>query len=238
MEKNRLIVIPARIGSTRLERKPLCSIAGKSLIRWVVEGCLRANVEVILATDSIEVAQEVKDTGIEVILTPSDLPSGTDRVAKVVSSREIPYIINYQGDEPFVYKQDVERIFKELEKGESVVTLAFHDPECYEKASDVKVVLDKKGYALYFSRSPIPAGKLQYPYPLKHVGIYGFKRDTLLEFVRLKKGKLEEVEKLEQLRLLEAGFKIKVLITENYYHGVDTPDDIYLVEKKLAELNK
>ncbi|EDP74455.1 3-deoxy-manno-octulosonate cytidylyltransferase, partial [Hydrogenivirga sp. 128-5-R1-1] len=217
----RAIVIPARLGSTRLPRKPLVNLRGKPLIRWVVEGCLETGEEVILATDSEEVGEAVSDLKLEVVLTPPELPSGSDRVAHVVRDRDLELVINYQGDEPFVYGEDVSRVFEELEGGERVVTLGKRDEECYERSSDVKVVLDRDGYALYFSRSPIPFFRehAEGVYPIKHVGIYGFRREALLDFVSGERGVLEEIEGLEQLRLLEKGVKIKVLMTENYYHG-------------------
>ena len=229
----RVIVIPARLGSTRLKEKPLKKILEKPLIRWVVEGLVRTGEKVILATDSERVKEVVEDL-CEVYLTPSDLPSGSDRVLYVVKNLKADLIINYQGDEPFVYEEDVKRIFQELEKGEEVVTLARKDEKAYKRPEDVKVVLDREGYALYFSRSPIPYfRKKDNLYPLKHVGIYGFRRDTLIKFGNMPKSRLEEIEGLEQLRLLENGIKIRVLITENYYHGVDTEEDVKIVEEKL-----
>ena len=234
------IVIPSRLSSTRLPEKPLLSIKGKPLIRWVVEGCLRTGERVILATDSERIAEVVSDLEVEVIITPPELPSGSDRVAYAVRDLDLDLVINYQGDEPFVYRQDIKRIFEELEKGEEVVTLGMFDRECYERPSDVKVVLDRKGYALYFSRSPIPfyRNKDADIKPVKHVGIYGFRKETLMRFVSMEKGKLEEVEGLEQLRLLENRIRIKVLLTENYYHGVDTREDVGIVEGKLSGENK
>jgi len=229
------IIVPARLFSTRLEKKPLRRILGKPLIRWVLESCVKTGERVILATDSEEIAKVVADLDVEIFLTPSDIPSGTDRVAYVVERTEVDLIINYQGDEPFVYPKDVERIFKALEEGEEVVTLAVKDKSAYERNSDVKVVLDRNGYALYFSRSPIPhfRERTESPYPLKHVGIYGFRRETLTRFVSMKRSILEVIEGLEQLRLLENGYRIKVLLTENFYHGVDTEEDLKLVESAL-----
>ncbi len=231
----RAIVIPSRLGSTRLPQKPLLKIMGKPLIRWVVEGCLRTGEKVILATDSERIADCVADLNVDIVMTPPELPSGSDRVAHAVMNKEIEFVLNYQGDEPFVYPEDVERIFREMEEGAEVVTLAVQDESSYERSSDVKVVLSKEGFALYFSRSPIPFFRKEAKdlYPLKHVGIYGFRKSTLLNFVNLPRGTLEEIEGLEQLRLMEAGIPIKVLITDKYYHGVDTAEDLGLVEKRL-----
>ena len=232
----RVIVVPARLSSTRLPHKLIRRIAGKPLIRWVIEGLLKTAEEVILATDSDRIAKEVSDLGVKVHITPSDIPSGTDRVAEALKDTDGDLIINYQGDEPFVYSEDIERIFQALEKDE-VVTLGVSDESSLKRAEDVKVVLDREGYALYFSRAPVPFSRnaLKGKYPLKHVGIYGFRRSALEEFVSMKRGELEKIEGLEQLRLLESGKRIRVLITENYYHGVDTEEDLKLVEKILKE---
>ncbi|NPA41549.1 MAG: 3-deoxy-manno-octulosonate cytidylyltransferase [Aquificae bacterium] len=232
----RAIVIPARLSSTRLPQKPLVEIKGKPLIRWVVEGCLRTGERVILATDSESIAKCVEDLEVEVVMTPSELPSGSDRVAYAVRDRDIDLVLNYQGDEPFVYREDVKRLFYELERESPVVTLAVRDQEAYRRSSDVKVVLNEEGFALYFSRAPIPyfREKVNTFYPLKHVGIYGFRKETLEEFVNSPRSTLEVAEGLEQLRLLERGIPIKVLLTENFYHGVDTPEDLSIVESKLS----
>jgi len=232
----RLIVVPARLASTRLPQKLIRRIAGKALIRWVIEGLLKTGEEVLLATDSERIVKEVSDLGVRIRITPSDIPSGTDRVALALRDSDADLVINYQGDEPFVYGEDIERIFKQLEEDE-VVTLAVRDRESLNRPEDVKVVLDSRGYALYFSRAPIPFPRngQRDPYPLKHVGIYGFRRSALEEFVSMKKGHLERIEGLEQLRILESGRKIRVLLTENYYHGVDTEEDLKLVDKILKE---
>ncbi|ADC89445.1 3-deoxy-D-manno-octulosonatecytidylyltransferase [Thermocrinis albus DSM 14484] len=232
---NRAIVIPARIGSTRLPKKPLVPILDKPLIRWVVEGCLATGEMVFLATDSEEVARCVEDLPVEIVFTPSSLPSGSDRVAWVVKNTHLDLVINYQGDEPFVYKEDVQRLFSALERWE-VATLAVTDPQAHHDPSAVKVVVSQEGEALYFSRSPIPhRWDPSSFYPLKHVGVYAYRRDTLLKFTSWKQTTLEKLESLEQLRLLEKGVKIGVLITQNYYHGVDTWDDVKLVEEKLKD---
>ncbi|ADO46208.1 MAG: 3-deoxy-manno-octulosonate cytidylyltransferase [Hydrogenobacter thermophilus] len=229
------IVIPARLDSTRLKEKPLFLLAGKPLIRWVVEGCLKTGEEVFLATDSEKIANVVKDLPVKIVYTPSDLPSGSDRVAYAIRDLDVDYVINYQGDEPFVYQEDIKRLFDAL-KEFSVATLARKDQEFYKDPASVKVVLAEDGTALYFSRSPIPYMKQASDlYPLKHVGIYAFRKETLLEFTSLKQGKLEKLESLEQLRLLEAGVKIKVLLTENYYHGVDTEEDAKVVSDVLLK---
>ncbi len=231
----RAIVIPARLESTRLPRKLTIPIKGKPLIRRVAEGCLATGERVIVATDSEEIARLLRGLPVEVILTPSDIRSGTDRVAYVVKDMDLEFVINYQGDEPFVYKEDIERIFAELEYND-VVTVAVRDSNLIDDPNTVKVVIDSSNRALYFSRSPIPffRNKLENSfYPLKHVGIYGFRKDVLLEFVSMQEGHLEKLEGLEQLRLLERGFSIKVILTDNFYHGIDTHKDIRVIESLL-----
>ncbi|MDW8033064.1 MAG: 3-deoxy-manno-octulosonate cytidylyltransferase [Aquificaceae bacterium] len=230
----RVIVVPSRLNSTRLKEKPLLKLLGKPLIRWVVEGCLRTEERVVLATDSARVHEVVKDLPVEVRYTPPELPSGSDRVAYVVSNEDVELVINYQGDEPFVYGEDIEKLFLAL-KDYPVATLAVRDEHSYTDPNSVKVVLKRDGTALYFSRAPIPYRKESSElYPLKHVGIYAFRKEVLLEFTGMGRGELERLEALEQLRLLEAGYPIKVIITQNYYHGVDTQEDVELVEKELS----
>ncbi len=232
----RVIVVPARLRSSRLPNKLIRRIKGKALIRHVLEGLLGTREDVILATDSERIIKEVADLPVRAVLTPSDIPSGTDRVAYALQNTNADVVINYQGDEPFVYPEDIGRIFSALEKDE-VVTLATPDPDSYHRSEDVKVVLDREGYALYFSRATVPynRGDLADGYPLKHIGIYGFRRESLEEFVSMRRGILEQIEGLEQLRLLENGKRIKVLITQNYYHGVDTEEDLKIVESILAD---
>ena len=232
----RVIVVPARLRSSRLPNKLIRRIRGKALIRHVLEGLLGTGEDVILATDSERIVREVADLPIRTILTPSDIPSGTDRVAYALRDADADAVINYQGDEPFVYPEDIRRLFSALERDE-VVTLASPDPNSYHRSEDVKVVLDREDYALYFSRASVPYNRaaLTDRYPLKHIGIYGFRRESLEEFVSMKRGILEQIEGLEQLRLLENGRRIKVLITENYYHGVDTEEDLRIVEGILAD---
>jgi len=232
-----LVIVPARLGSTRLKNKPLVEIKGKPLIRWVIENLTRTGFPVILATDSVEI-KKVVDNLCEVHITPSDLPSGSDRVAYVVERlKDKPkYVINYQGDELFAYKEDLENLIKVLREGAPVATLAtpMEDLSDFENPNNVKVVTNREGYALYFSRSPIPFARDCFKFkPMKHIGIYAFVTETLLKFSKLPPTPLEETEKLEQLRLLENGIPIKVVKTSNFYHGVDTEEDIRKVETYL-----
>jgi len=238
-----LVVIPARIGSKRLPKKPLAKILGKPLISLTVKAVKRFTSKVLVATDSQEVAKVAKEAGADVRLTPSELPSGTDRVYHAV--KELPYrfIINVQGDEPFVEKEHLEKIYLSLKKGDRFATLAtpFKESSEVENPARVKVVIDKEGYALYFSRSPIPYFRDESPKPekyLKHLGIYGYTKEALKDFVSWPVGELEEIEKLEQLRILENGEKIKVCIVEKELFGIDTEEDLKRAEKILREVKR
>jgi len=231
MEK--LIVIPARYESTRLPGKPLLEIAGKPLIRLVYEraGESRLKDRIIVATDDNRIAEAVSSFGAEAVMTSPSCKSGTDRVFEAIKEREADIIINLQGDEPFIRPDMADLLFSVMEKEDlDMATLCcpiandneYHDP------NTVKVVLDRHGFALYFSRSPIPYLRNGSNRPLlyKHIGIYAFKRDFLVRFVAMPKSRLEEMESLEQLRVLENGFRIKVLTTHYDGFGIDTLADL------------
>lgn len=231
MEK--LIVIPARYESTRLPGKPLLEIAGKPLIRLVYEraGESRLKDRIIVATDDERIAEAVSSFGAEAVMTSPSCKSGTDRVFEAIKEKEADIIINLQGDEPFIRPDMADLLFSVMEKEDlDMATLCcpiasdseYHDP------NTVKVVLDRHGFALYFSRSPIPYLRNSSNRPLlyKHIGIYAFKRDFLVRFVAMPKSRLEELESLEQLRVLENGFRIKVLTTHYDGFGIDTLADL------------
>ncbi|WP_457680365.1 3-deoxy-manno-octulosonate cytidylyltransferase [Thermovibrio sp.] len=236
-----LIVIPARIGSTRLPRKPLITLNGVPLIVRTVRAVKAFSRNILVATDSLEVVEVLKEEGVKSALTPSELPSGTDRVYE--ASKELPFkfVINVQGDEPFVKKEHVEPVYRALKAGEEFATVAtpFKALEEVENPNRVKVVLDKSSYAIYFSRSPIPYFRSEKPKPssfLKHIGIYGFTKESLKTFVSWPKGKLEEIEKLEQLRIIENGRKIFVSVVSKEPLGIDTEEDLKRAEKILREV--
>ncbi len=229
----KLIVIPARYESTRLPGKPLLEIAGKPLIRLVYERASESRLKdgILIATDDERIVRAASSFGAEAVMTSSACKSGTDRVFEAVRGREADIIINLQGDEPFVRPDMIDLLFSVIEnEGLEMATLCSpieNDGE-YNDPDTVKVVLDKKGFALYFSRAPIPhlrsgnSRSLLY----KHIGIYGFGRGLLERFVSMPKSKLEEAESLEQLRVLENGFKIKVLTTQYDGFGIDTMADL------------
>jgi 3-deoxy-manno-octulosonate cytidylyltransferase (CMP-KDO synthetase) len=238
-------IIPARWGSTRFPGKPLYLIAGKPLLRHVWERCRRAELDsVIIATDDLRIANAAFDWGAEVALTASRHQSGTDRVAEVAKKgKEFAYIINIQGDEPLVDPCLIDKLIDKLRSDRKIeIVTAAHAFENAAEASSphqVKVVVDLMGRALYFSRTAIPyphnVSQIKY---LRHQGIYGFRRETLLQFVKWKPTLLERAESLEQLRALENGVSVHVLVTKDGSPGVDTPEDAIALERKLARAKR
>lgn len=240
-------VIPARYASTRFPGKPLALIDGKPLIQHVVEQCLKAKflAKVVVATDDTqiwEVAQEFCD----VEMTAPEHPSGTDRIAEVAARLQGDAFVNIQGDEPLIEPAVIDAVANALsESSMSTAATAVRTVEDYESPNVVKVVVNRHGQALYFSRRTIPYVRdaasrsaeeqlAVFPF-LKHLGIYGYRRETLLQLVKFPVSALETAEKLEQLRALENGIAIKV-VTVNYESiGVDVPSDVRRVEAILKD---
>lgn len=229
-----LIVVPARIKSTRLKHKPLIEICQKPLIRWVVENLKKTGFDILLTSDSEEVYSVVKDLDIDFVKTKEDLPSGSDRVYEASKNFNVDFIINHQGDEIFSYKEDIENLVKSL-KTASVSSLYTKLEK--DSPANVKLVLDKNSNALFFSRALIPYKRNDIPsiYPLKHIGIYAFRKNMLETFVKLPQSALEQIEGLEQLRLLENSIPIKMVYTKNFYHGIDVEEDINIVKEMLCK---
>ncbi len=239
-------IIPARWNSTRFPGKPLYLVAGKPLLRHVLERCRRSkNLDsLIIATDDMRIARAAFDWGAEVSLTSGRHRSGTDRVAEVArKAKEFGYVINIQGDEPLVDPRLIDKLVEALRSNRKIemVTAAhpFDNPAEASSPHQVKVALDLSGRALYFSRAAIPFPRnlsgIKY---LRHQGIYGFRRDTLLQFVKWKPTPLERSESLEQLRALENGVSVHVLVIAKGSPGVDTPEDANALEQKLARAER
>jgi 3-deoxy-manno-octulosonate cytidylyltransferase (CMP-KDO synthetase) len=239
-------IIPARWNSTRFHGKPLHLIAGKPLLKHVWERCLRAKSLdlVVIATDDVRIASAGFEWGAEVALTSPRHRTGTDRAAEVArKTKQFAYVINVQGDEPLIDPRLIDKVVEKLQSDRKVriVTAAhpFKDPADAFSSHQVKVVLDLCGNALYFSRAAIPAprddGRSLF---LRHQGVYGFRRETLLQFVRWKPSPLERAESLEQLRALENGVKVHVLVTATGSPGIDTPEDATALEQKLARADR
>lgn len=237
-------VIPARYESSRLPKKPLKDICGYPMIEWVYKRALKSNLDkVIVATDSKEVYEAVKKFGGDVILTREDHLNGTSRIAEVCEKiTDFDVIINIQGDEPLIEKDMINSLIDsfKVEKDLKMSTLKhkLHIWEDIENPNFVKVVTDKNDYAIYFSRSviPYPRNKNIGNY-FKHVGIYGYKRDFVLDYFKMESTPLENSESLEQLRVLENGYKIKVLETNFEVIGVDTQEELEKVRLHIKNNN-
>lgn len=235
--KKGIVVIPARYHSTRFPGKPLALLKGKPLVQHVWERATRArNIEkIIVATDHEEIFRRIKEFGGECVLTSPHLKSGTDRVAEVVKEMDFEIILNVQGDEPMIEPVLVDRIVETLNnKGVPMVSVyeIWEDEKAFFNPNIVKVVLDKDSFAIYFSRSPIPYSKNSGKF-FRHVGIYGYKKDTLLQLISFPQSSLEIREGLEQLRALENGIKIKMIESNGVTLGIDTLDDLKEVERIL-----
>jgi len=238
-------MIPARYASTRFPGKPLVLIAGKPLIQRVVERCRMAQslADVIVATDN-ERIRTVAEKFCRVEMTRADHPSGSDRIAEVALRCACDAVVNIQGDEPLIEPTVIDAVARELDKTEmSTAATRLTRPEEYDNPNVVKVVVNAAGLALYFSRRTIPFLReatsssvreqlAAFPF-LKHLGIYGYRRETLLRLVKLPVSALEGAEKLEQLRALENGIPIAVVQTKYDSVGVDVPGDLARVEQLL-----
>jgi 3-deoxy-manno-octulosonate cytidylyltransferase (CMP-KDO synthetase) len=228
------------MGSTRLTRKPLSLIQGKPMIEWVYTRALQCTVfdEVAVATDDQEIVAVIEALGGKAHLTPKELPTGSDRVA-YVAKKYYPtadVILNLQGDEPFIQATMLEALVAPYLAGENpdMTTLAFPlDRETnYPNPDKVKVITDQKGYALYFSRSPIPYFRQSVTHvPVyHHMGLYAFRYDFLMHYTTLPQTPLEQAEMLEQLRAMEHGYKIKVCLTTGQTLEINTPEELALAQ--------
>lgn len=236
-------IIPARFGSTRFPGKPLALLKGKPIIQHVYEQVTPASLieAVFVATDDRRVFDAVTDFGGRAVMTSTEHTCGTERIAEVAKDIECDIIVNVQADEPFIKPEmvdDVVRVLSDDLKAE-VSTLVKKTADIKEILSPdvVKVVFDDEGFAMYFSRSPIPYHRDSYEAELffyKHIGIYGYRKDVLLRFAEIPEGELEMVERLEQLRALAYGIKIKVKETPYDTFGIDTPEDLKRAEAWLS----
>jgi 3-deoxy-manno-octulosonate cytidylyltransferase (CMP-KDO synthetase) len=240
-------IIPARYGSTRFPGKPLALIAGKPLIRHVVERCQQAKSlsEVIVATDDTRIWEVAQDF-CRAEMTAPGYPSGSDRIAEVLTRCTCDAVVNIQGDEPLIDPAVIDAVAEALAHAEmSTAATPISSPDDYSSPNVVKVIVSADGRALYFSRRTIPylreaAGSsaseqlAAFPF-LKHLGIYGYRRETLLRLVNFPVSPLERAEKLEQLRALENGIPIAVVQVDYDSVGVDVPADVVRVERMLKD---
>ncbi|EIM77157.1 3-deoxy-manno-octulosonate cytidylyltransferase [Nitritalea halalkaliphila LW7] len=236
------IVIPARLQSSRLPEKVLADLGGKPLIQRVYDACLRATEvdEVWIACDHERVEAVCRTFTSHVIRTSEQHESGTDRIAEAARGLQADYIINVQGDEPFIDAATIDAVAVALREGQENMVSVYalgEDPTGLEDPNTVKVVTDNAGYALYFSRAPIPFprdGKAaEGPLFQKHIGLYGYASAFLQTFAGLPAAHLEQTEKLEQLRALAHGYKIKMLEVSHPEKGIDTLEDLEQARKKF-----
>jgi 3-deoxy-manno-octulosonate cytidylyltransferase (CMP-KDO synthetase) len=250
-------IIPARYGSTRFEGKPLVDILGKPMIQRVYEGVCESKLieEVIVATDDDRIMEAVQRFGGKGVMTSPDHPTGTDRIAEVAEKMKAEIIVNAQGDEPLIKGQIIDKAIRPLLTDKTIpmstLTTKLEDGKDWLNPNVAKVVVDQKGYALYFSRSPIPfirdlnierllsnpSGRKRIVLKgvFKHIGVYVFRRKFLLNFSKMSPTPLERLEKLEQLRALENGYRIKVIPVDYEPLHVETPEDLPKVISFLSE---
>jgi len=238
-------VIPARYAAVRLPGKPLAIIAGKPMIQRVWERVSKARriAKVVVATDDERIRSAVQSFGGEAIMTRPNHMNGTSRIAEVAASSHADIFLNIQGDEPLIAPEAVDTLAECIAEDEAIalatLAVALKNPADIMDPNICKVVLDFDDNALYFSRAPIPwvrdsAGKVHAQHR-KHLGLYAYRRDALLEYETLPPGELERIEQLEQLRWLENGYKIRVAETSHDSVSVDVPEDIPRVEKLIQE---
>jgi 3-deoxy-manno-octulosonate cytidylyltransferase (CMP-KDO synthetase) len=234
-------VIPARYGSTRLPGKPLQMICGKPLLQWVLEGVKSSQLisEFVVATDHVEIVKLAQNCGVAAVMTDPDLPSGSDRVWAATKDSKAEIILNIQGDEPLIRGRMLDRLVECFtDQSVEMATLGRKMTSVdLESPNTAKIVLNCRGEALYFSRFAIPYSRdnaqqfSQLDASVKHIGIYGYRKEFLKKFCEQKPVALELAEGLEQLRALYLGAKIKVALVEEDSWGVDTPDDVKRIER-------
>ncbi|MBU1121940.1 MAG: 3-deoxy-manno-octulosonate cytidylyltransferase [Candidatus Omnitrophota bacterium] len=236
-------VIPARYQSRRLPFKLLRKLYGKSLLQWTWETASKATLldKLIIACDDPKMEGVAKDFGADVVMTSVQHLCGTDRIAEAVRDMDVDIVVNIQADEPLIHPSNIDSLVQEMANNSSLVMATpkkmIDDDNEISSPNVVKVVCDKDDFALYFSRFPIPyyresdISKVYY----KHLGLYSYTKDFLYTFKNMPPSHLEKAEKLEQLRVLEAGYKIKVIETQFDSWGVDTEEDFKKVEKILGE---
>ncbi len=235
MTHNAICVIPARYASTRLHGKPLLKLKDKPIVIWVYEAAQKSNAfrEVIIATDDLRIAETAQKYGAKSVMTDPSHPSGSDRVWEVVKNRDYDIVVNLQGDEPFITPSILSTLISTMYKTKEAdiatpIRKARSVQEILSK-NTAKVVIDKNGFALYFSRAPIPSPKEKNTYNKEnyfiHLGIYAYRKMALRSFVESPRPQIEKTESLEQLRALWNGLKIKTVLVEYSGISIDTPED-------------
>ena len=238
-------IIPARYGSTRFPGKPLVDIDGKSMVQRVYEQSSKANLlsRVVIATDDERIMNHVREFGGNVLMSSPQHVSGTDRCAEIIrkeSPNEWDVAVNIQGDEPYIQPEQIDLLCRCFESTDTSIATLVKEIKSSDELfnhNNVKVILNKNNEAIYFSRSPVPYCRnypdqewIRYHTYYKHIGIYAYRTDVLLEISQLPKTKLEITESLEQLRWIENGYKIKAQITSFESIAIDTPDDLLRIK--------
>ncbi len=232
------IFIPARFKSSRFEGKPIAKIAGKPMIQWVYEGIADSRYASFkgILTDDKRIFETAKMFGADVFMVTGNFESGTDRIAYFVKDKEFDYIVNMQGDEPLIDSETIDKLIESAieSKAEMATLITKCEKHLLNNPNVVKVVIDINGNAIYFSRSKIPYNRNRFDNYFKHIGIYIYSRATLKKLSKLSKGVLENAEGLEQLRALENGIKIKTCFTKKILMGVDTKEELKIVENYIV----
>ncbi len=239
-----IALIPARYNSTRFPGKLMANLSGKTVIRRTYEQAVGMNIfsEVYVITDSEIIFNEISSFGGKALMSKGIYETGTDRIAEIANGLEADVFINIQGDEPFITKEPLAKIIEQFKDDKvkvcSLVQI-LKNKELIENPNYVKVVLDKNNDSLYFSRSPIPYLRDNYLFQsfYEHVGVYAFRKNELMMFAKWEQTELEKAEKIEALRFLENGVKIRMLVTEYMGIEIDTPDDLINAENYLKNLN-
>ena len=239
-----IIVIPARLKSSRLPRKVLLDLGGKPVIQRVYEACLKATLhhEIWIAADSDEVFNICKGFTPNVLMTKEEHPSGTDRIAEVIETVACDMVVNVQGDEPFFDAGIIDRLITALQQNDAVMASVCAPVANIDELNNrnlVKVITDVNGNAIYFSRFAIPFSRDKEVEDVsvykKHMGVYAYKASFLKEFITMPVSFLESTEKLEQLRAIENGYKIKMIEVKGIEKGIDTPEDLEHARKKIKD---
>ena len=236
----KIIVIPARLNSSRLPNKVLLDLDGKTIVQRVFEQCLLSDADdVYIATDSEKVKEACLIFTKNIILTSKNHISGTDRITEAITNINCDVVVNVQGDEPFINPKLINQLLDSfINSNVSMVSAMgiFKEEKEIENPNNVKVVVDKNNNALYFSRAKIPyhRERLKEQVYYKHIGVYGYTKNFLLKYSKMKESSLESIEKLEQLRVLENGYKIKMIKTNHVSVGIDTFED-YISAQKLTK---
>ncbi len=234
-------LIPARYESQRFPGKPLIDILGKTMIQRVYESVEKSKEinELCVLTDNTKIFKHVRSFGGNVLMTSTKHTSGTERISEVIDSFDCEGIVNVQGDEPLIDYRLIDSLAKELKKKKADVISAVNKNFSFDEYKDknvVKVIMDINSYANYFSRSPIPFfSEENFDFFYKHIGIYAYTKDKIKEFFNMKNNRYEKAEKLEQLRFIENGYKIYLVLTNYISKGVDSPEDVSYIIRLLEE---